>query len=228
MRYARVSVTWQVAICGCCLSPVWIAMVHAPRFATGDSPYPNICTEVGVRILSPNKDLCRYKGITLHPAPVPISHSTWYIGPPLAVLNQRGVMCLLEVSLIFFTWKVWIWWNIVCWLSCGTCGPNIMWWSYAGSRTEVWLALTPVSGACKPCTWTCLGSPVVPCLPVLLLQHFNIQNNFVFLSHHALYFQTSCLDLTTPLIFRLFDALVALCESVLILAVLQLLYWESA
>ena len=92
MRYVRVSVSWQVAICGCCLSPVWIAILHAPRFATGDYPYPNTCTEVGIRILSANKDLCRYKGMTLHPAPVPISHSTWYIGPPLAKPKRRDVL----------------------------------------------------------------------------------------------------------------------------------------
>ena len=75
IRYPRVSVTWHVGICGCLLL-VWMVIVHAPIFAVGDSPYPNICTGVGISLLSPNNDLCMHKDITLHSTSVSISHST--------------------------------------------------------------------------------------------------------------------------------------------------------
>ena len=53
---------------------------------------------------------------TLHPAPVSIPHSTWWVGPSLTALNQSGLICLLEVSLILLIWYVWVWWNNAGWL----------------------------------------------------------------------------------------------------------------
>ena len=114
-EFWKLIIAWQAwLVANTLMTPVLFDYIDKSPLVTGDSPYSNICTEVGIRLMSPNKDSCRYKASRCI---MRLYRSS--IQPDIWVLHflslTKEVWCAcLRCQLILFTWKVWIWWNSVC------------------------------------------------------------------------------------------------------------------